>query len=448
MEAEALPTDELVRKYDYPVPRYTSYPAATQWDEHIDAGDYAQGLADATGRDTPLSVYVHVPFCRSLCSYCGCNVVVGREHSEADAYLALVAEEMRHVAVAIGSNRRISQLHWGGGTPNFLTEEQIQRLWGALAQHWAFEPDAEAAIEVNPATCTESQLECLRSLGFNRVSFGVQDLDPHVQRAVLRANVGPRLSRLMDKARALGFRGINFDLIYGLPEQTPERWERTLDRVLEVGPDRVACYAFAFLPDSLPHQRTLDAKAIPSGSAKLGLFRRAYARMLDAGYSAIGMDHFARQDDELALAQRRHTLRRNFQGYTQSSATDVVAFGASAISDVGGLYAQNARELDAYGAAVRQGSFATRRGMKLTEDDVRRRRVIEQLMCNFQIPLGGDARYFASELEHLRAFEADGLVRVGQDEVQVSPLGRFFVRQVAQVFDRYSVPARRAAAGV
>jgi oxygen-independent coproporphyrinogen-3 oxidase len=448
LQAQVEPPDWLVEKYDRPAPRYTSYPPAPTWTVAVDAAIHAQQIEDSAPRAAPLSVYVHVPFCRALCSYCGCNVVVRKSRRDADGYLDWLEKEMAHAGQLLQGKRRAVQLHWGGGTPNFLEEAQMTRLWNALASSIPIATDAEVSVELNPATCTANQLVHLRGLGFNRVSFGVQDLDPRVQRAVRRAPVGPHVRELMGTARELGFSGINFDLIYGLPAQTPERWGRTLDAVLELGPDRLAVYAFAFMPDAMPHQRLIDGETVPRGKDKLSLFRQAYRQLVGAGYQSIGMDHFARADDELSLAQARGVLRRNFQGYTVSSAPDVVAFGASAISDIGGVYTQNAHALQAYGDAVSRGAFATERGRRLTVDDLRRRNVIQRLMCNLRAELGSDANAFGTSLERLRPYEEDGLVKVCGTEVSVTPIGRFFVRNIAQLFDAYSAPAAEMASGI
>jgi len=436
--------DALLKKYEGQVPRYTSYPPASEWVDSIDAYDFARGLIGAAEHPGPLSLYVHIPFCRTLCSYCGCNVVVGKGHESADAYLRTVAHEVRNAAGLLGSRRNVIQLHWGGGTPTFLDERQLSELWFSLFERFKLAGGAEVSVEVNPATCTLSQLERLAQLGFNRISFGVQDLDPVVQRAVRRANVGPRLEELSQAARKLGFRGINYDLIYGLPGQTLESWDRTLDRILELRPDRLAVYAFAFLPEQMPHQQQLDASAIPAAGPKAALFRRAWERLTKGGYTSIGMDHFALPDDELSRAQQQGKLRRNFQGYTAAPATDVVAFGPSAISDIDGLYAQNIRELEGYAHAVQAKRFATLRGYRLTADDRVRRRVIEEIMCNFTCDLGSLSPW-AREVEGLKTFVDDGLVSLEGGRVTVTPPGRFFVRNIAHVFH---APASKVTAAV
>jgi oxygen-independent coproporphyrinogen-3 oxidase len=436
----ARPRDELIRKYDVPGPRYTSYPTVPAWNSGFGPAEFAHQLEEAghEDRNEPLSLYLHIPFCRKLCMYCGCNIVITRDSKRADAYLKRVSTELDLLASRLGDRRNLSQIQWGGGTPTFLTEPQIDQLWRAITTRFHVLPDAEVAIEVNPATTRNSQLTELRGLGFNRLSMGIQDFDPQVQHTINRVQSIEETSSLLQHARALGFSGINFDLIYGLPHQTPERWQRTIEAVLAMRPDRFAVYAFAYLPETLRHQRKLPVSAMPSGATKLDLLWAAHQAFSQAGYESIGMDHFALPEDELAKAQARRKLRRNFQGYTVSSAPDVIAVGVSAISDVHGAYAQNSRALPDYDRALDAHELATTRGFHLTPDDQRRRAVIESLMCNFWVDLGPDGEsYFALELERLGPFQADGLVKVDGSQVQLLHWGRFFMRNVAMVFDAH-----------
>jgi oxygen-independent coproporphyrinogen-3 oxidase len=429
--------DALLQRLDVPIPRYTSYPTAPVWSEGIGRRAYADALRQAAKRpDAPLSIYVHIPFCRERCSFCGCNVVISRTANSADAYLGSLMREMDAVADLLGDRRSVSQIHWGGGTPTFLEERQIEALWGAITRRFRVLPDAEVAIEIDPKVTSRSQVELLRRLGFNRMSMGVQDLDPAVQEAISRIQTPEETREALERARALGFRGINFDLIYGLPRQTPQSWKRTLAQVLEMSPDRAAVYAFAHVPDVRPNQKRLPLAELPRGTSKLELFRIAWEMFTSAGYRPIGMDHFARADDELAQAQARRSLTRNFQGYSVRAAADVVAFGVSAISDVGGVYAQNTHSITKYKDSIAEGELATERGFASSADDVRRRGIITQLMCNFHVDLGAEAeREFAPELQRLR--ELGDLVQVSGSEVEVTPLGRIFVRNVASIFDAY-----------
>jgi oxygen-independent coproporphyrinogen III oxidase len=431
--------DALLRRLDVPVPRYTSYPTAPVWSDSIGPGEFRAALSRAAARtDAPLSLYFHIPFCRERCSFCGCNVVIARSTATADRYLASLMREMDTVADLLGERRSVTQIHWGGGTPTFLEERQIETLWTAITRRFRVLPEAEVAVEIDPKVTSRSQLALLRSLGFNRLSMGVQDLDPRVQDAISRIQTPEETRDMLDTARALGFRGINFDLIYGLPRQTPLSWSTTISQVLEMGPDRAAVYAFAHVPDVRPNQKRLPVAELPRALDKLALFRIAWEAFTRAGYRPIGMDHFARESDELAEAQSRRVLTRNFQGYSVRAAGDVIAFGASGISDVGGLYAQNTHGLPRYESAVNGGALATERGVQLTADDLRRRQIITQLMCNFHVDLGASAQVeFASELKRLRELAAEGLVAVNGNEVEVTPLGRIFVRNVASIFDAY-----------
>lgn len=432
------PTEDMVLRYDLAAPRYTSYPTVPEWTSSFGPEDHALKLEEAGREDpsSPLSVYVHLPFCREMCTYCGCNVVITGDSSKADRYIDHLALEMDLAAGRLGPRRIVAQLHWGGGTPTFLTEEQITRLFDELRRRFALAPDAEVAIEVDPVVTSGDKLALLRRLGFNRLSMGVQDFDERVQQAVNRIQPAEETRALLERARSLGFSGVNFDMIYGLPHQTPESWGRTLERVLSMRPDRFAFYSFAYLPELRPHQKKIDRSWLPTGSAKLALFLQAYKRLVAAGYKPIGMDHFALPEDELARAQARRALGRNFQGYTVTAAKDSVGFGATGISDVRGSFSQNVRPLGRYYAAVESGRFATERGIRLTEDDVRRRRVITQIMCNFWVDLGSD-HPFDRELERLREFEKDGLLTIHGAQLELSPLGRLFVRNVAAVFDTY-----------
>jgi oxygen-independent coproporphyrinogen-3 oxidase len=440
------PSEELMRRYDVPGPRYTSYPTVPEWRHDLGSDAFAERLeaAGRAGQAAPLSLYVHLPFCRSLCWYCGCNVVIAQDACATERYLDQLVMEMDLVGERLGFRRSLSQVHWGGGTPTFLSEAQLERLWTEITRRFTLLPDAEVAVEVHPAVTTPAQLTLLRQLGFNRVSMGLQDFNPRVQAATNRLQTPEQTRALLEHARALGFSGVNFDLIYGLPHQEPEGWAHTLSQVLQMRPDRLAVYSFAYMPEVLKHQRRMPAEAIPSGRAKLDLLRAAYGTFVGAGYRPIGMDHFAVPEDELARAQEQRMLGRNFQGYTVKWAADVVALGSTGISDVAGAYFQNVRQLPRYAANLKQGRFATERGIYLSEDDKRRRAVITQLMCNFWVDLGSDAEsYFELELERLRTFEEDGLVLRTGTQLELTPLGRLFVRNVAMVFDAYLAWAER-----
>jgi len=429
-----------IARYEQPGPRYTSYPTVPQWNARFGPAEYAAKLSEAAreGASSPLSLYFHLPFCRHMCAFCGCNVVVTRDSTKADEYLTHLEQELALAAERLGKRRQISQLHLGGGTPTFLREDQLARLWRAIGTHFLIRSDAELAVEVNPVVTSTRQLALLHSFGFNRLSMGVQDFDRDVQEAIERNQSFELTAGMVADARRIGFRGINLDLVYGLPLQTQNKWERTLRRIAEIRPDRIAVYSFAYVPDLKPHQKRLPIEQLPHGEAKLSLFGAAYNAFVDAGYRPIGMDHFALPDDELSIAQDARTLWRNFQGYTIKAATDVIAFGITGISDVQGAYAQNIRPLPQYYRAISGGRFATVRGALLSDDDRRRRSVITDLMCNFWVDLGVDGLdYFQPELEDLLKLEREGLVTVRGPEVELTSLGRVFVRNVAMVFDAY-----------
>lgn len=441
-----------VSAYDVAGPRYTSYPTAPEWSADFGPADYARALERASGAPEPLSLYVHIPFCWSMCSYCGCNVIVTRDPARADAYLDLVEQEVVLVAERLGARRQVAQMHLGGGTPTFLDPVQLERLFGIIGRHFELTDDVESTVEINPAVTHRDHIETLHQLGVNRLSFGVQDFDPRVQDSIGRVQSFAETRAMLDLARGLGYRSINFDLIYGLPHQSPRSWARTLDQVIELAPDRLAIYGFAFVPDFKPHQRKLPADAMPEGPARLDLFRQAWRALSHAGYASIGMDHFAAPHDPLARAAREGRLWRNFQGYTVQRAPETVAFGVSAISDIGGTFAQSPRRMSQYRDLVSSGRLPVARGLELTAEDRARRRLITQLMCNLSLDLGPAALDdYAFELDALAPLATDGLLDMlsgpdGAVELRVTPLGRLFLRNIAMPFDarlRTHSPATR-----
>jgi oxygen-independent coproporphyrinogen-3 oxidase len=437
----------LLRKLEVPAPRYTSYPTVPVWSETFGPDAHARALtALGAAGDEPLSLYVHIPFCRERCSFCGCNVVVSRDRAKAEAYLDVLTRELRLMAGFLGARRRLSRLHLGGGTPTFLDEAQLERLWYAITAELTPEPDAEIALEIDPAVTTRGQLALLGQLGFNRISLGVQDLDPSVQQAIGRIQSFEQTAASVETARANGFRSINLDLIYGLPRQTESSFARTLDQVASLAPDRLAVFSLAYVPEARPNQRRLPIHELPTGAAKLALLEQAQRRLHALGYRAIGFDHFARPHDELARALDEGTLWRDFQGFTTRRAPATVAVGVSGISDLGGAYAQNGRSLAGYARAIAEGRLYTERGLLLTDDDRQRRTIIVDLLCNGRADLGEDAgARFASELEQLAPLAADGLVLTDGRFVRLTTLGRTFARNVAMVFDAYLGGAERPA---
>lgn len=444
---QEVQTRELIAKYDRPGPRYTSYPTVPAWTPEFDGEALGQKLDEAAsaGDHLPLSLYAHLPFCREMCTYCGCNVVISSNRERHEEYVEVIRAEIDLVADRLGGRNELLQIHYGGGTPTSLDEALLLHLWDKITERFRISRDAEIAVEIDPVVTSREQLALLRGMGFNRLSLGVQDFTPEVQRAVNRIQSVEETDRLVDYARALGYGGINFDLIYGLPYQRLETFKETIDEVIRLSPDRVAIFSYAHVPHLRAHQRKIDERTLPQGEEKYALFEHARDRLLSEGWVAIGMDHFAKETDELAIAQRERRLSRSFQGYTVRQASDIVAVGATAIADLQGAYAQNVRPLGEYYEAIRAGRFATEKGAWLTPDDRLRRDAITQIMCNFHLDLqalgrahGVDATSaLQGSLEQLREMEEDGLVRIGADEVEVTQLGQAFVRPIAMAFDAW-----------
>jgi oxygen-independent coproporphyrinogen-3 oxidase len=441
-----IPSWDLIKKYDRPGPRYTSYPTAPEWTEAFGPAQFEDHLARANREAGPLSIYVHIPFCREMCRFCGCNVIATHDRTRADGYLDVLEKEVGMVASRLPDRRRASQLHWGGGTPTFLDEAQLARCHEIIARHFEFTPDVEKAIEIDPAITTRSQIEALARLGFNRISMGVQDFDDKVQQVVGRIQGEKETTDLVLAARENGFKGVNLDLIYGLPYQTPETWRRTLDRILAIHPDRLAVFGFAYVPWSKPHQRLLPQEALPKTEQRVELFLAAVETFTKAGYRLIGLDHFAIESDELARAREGGYLYRNFQGYTVRPADDTVAFGMTSISDVGGAYAQNAHRLKDWKAKVEAGVLPVERGAAMSGDDVMRRFAINRVMCLLRLDLREIGERFGPEARAaleadlrggVRELVEDGLVAFDGDLLRVTPLGQLLVRNVAMLFDAY-----------
>ncbi len=442
---------ELLRRFDVPGPRYTSYPTADRFVEAFTASDYGQALAQrATGAALPflplsLSLYVHIPFCESLCYYCACNKIITKHHNRSAAYLRYLGREVDLHTQQLGQGQTVTQLHLGGGTPTFLSDDELAELMAMLRRSFTLAPDGEYSIEVDPRTVDAARLRTLSGLGFNRLSFGVQDFDPDVQKAVHRIQPFAQVRELMAQARELHFDSINVDLIYGLPLQTPESFARTLDQVLQLRPDRIALYAYAHLPERFKPQRRIHAADLPGAAAKLAMLAQSLAAFEAAGYVYIGMDHFALPEDALAVAKRQGRLHRNFQGYSTQPDCDLIGLGVSAIGRIGATYSQNAKTMDEYCDHLDQGRLPVVRGLALNRDDLARRAVIMALMCQGQVIFESieqawllDFRsYFAAELEQLRGLADAGLVLLDESGIEVTAQGWFFVRAVAMVFDRH-----------
>ncbi len=445
---------ELLTKYATNAPRYTSYPTAVDWSKEFEGSAYPELLAQAATRSGPLSVYVHLPFCAELCLFCGCNMVVSRNLSRIDDYLDCLEIEFETVGKSGVGSRVVRQYHWGGGTPTQLNLEQIERVQRAFSRWFRFSSDAEVGLEVDPRVTTREQIRLLAQLGFNRISLGVQDFDPQVQQAIKRVQSEAETRAVVDAAREYGMGSVNIDLIYGLPHQNEAGFERTVERVLAIRPERVALFHYAHVPWMKGHQEAMDASAMPSSELKLSIFLRAIEQFRSAGYEYIGLDHFALPSDEMAIAHREHSLGRNFMGYTTKRGDDMLSLGVSSIGDVSGCFVQNSPKELEYKALVRERGFATHRGHRLTPEDQLRRDVILALMCNGRIDKGAvEARhgiafdpYFARELSELIPLEDDGLVRCESGALVVTELGQLFLRNVALPFDRYYA-ARKAAGG-
>lgn len=440
---------ELLQRYDRPGPRYTSYPTAVEFTDRFDECAYRGRLEAAAGiPDKPLSLYVHLPFCEARCTYCGCMTIITRKHEVAERYLQYLEREIEMLAERLQERRMVVQHHWGGGTPTYLSLAEIERLYSVVARQFSIDPGAETAIEIDPRVTSRDQLQLLRSLGFNRLSMGVQDFTPEVQDAIGRHQSEALTRDLYDYARSIGFDAINVDLIYGLPRQSVETFTRTLMAVTAMRPDRIAVYSYAHVPWLRAHQTRINQAELPLGDRKLELIGAAIDTFVGAGYMAIGMDHFALEDDELAVAARQRRLHRNFMGYTTRPATDMVGVGLSAIGDLCGAFAQNVKKLPQYYAAIDRGRLPIERGYMLTDDDCIRRHVIGELMCNFFVDrravgekfgIDFDA-YFASEIDALSAVGgpvSDGFLHINEEGLEISRDGRLFVRNICMHFDRY-----------
>jgi len=440
---------ELLQRYDVPGPRYTSYPTADRFVEAFGEQDYLQALEQrrqgVASRRLPLSLYVHVPFCASLCYYCACNKIITKHHDKALTYLDYLEREVALHVHHMGTGHAVSQLHLGGGSPTFLNDQDLERLLAMLRESFNVVPGGETSIEIDPRTVTRARLQHVHRLGFNRLSFGVQDFEPAVQVAVHRIQPAWQVFDLVAASREIGFESVNVDLIYGLPRQSQETFARTLQQVCQLRPDRIALYAYAHLPERFKPQRRIDAQHLPSTADKVGMLSDALAVLMDAGYVYVGMDHFALPDDALAVAKRQGRLHRNFQGYSTQPDGDLIALGVSSIGRVGATYSQNAKTLDDYYDLLDQGRFPVVRGLALSRDDIVRRSIIMALMCQgavlFEsIELAHLVHFksaFAAELERLEPLQSQGLVVVDDAGIQVTEMGWFFVRGIAMVFDRY-----------
>ena len=438
---------DLIVRYGGRGPRYTSYPTALQFNDELTEVDYRAKAKESNDTDVPLSLYIHIPFCHSLCYYCGCNKIVTRNEDRVARYMEMLYKEIDMQSELFAKDRKVEQLHFGGGTPTYLDKEQLGALMDHLRASFNFDTSGERefSIEVDPRTVDEERIQELWDLGFNRLSLGIQDFDVQVQKAVNRAQSPDEVQALMDSARAAGFGSISFDLIYGLPHQTVASFDKTLDVAIAMKPDRLAVYNYAHLPQRFKGQRMINADDIPSPETKLDLLHHTIDKLCDAGFVYIGMDHFALPEDELVLAQKDGTLQRNFQGYSTHRQCDLVALGVSGIGSIGNMFAQNSVTTMEYEEIIERGELPIVKGLLIDDDDLIRAAVIQDLMCydslsfdDFGAQHGIDFRkYFASEIGKLDILEKDGLIELSEAGISITPSGRLLLRNIAMTFDRY-----------
>lgn len=450
MDQKQLFDLELIRRYDKAGPRYTSYPTAVQFTSDFGPDDYKAWAEKSNQRagNKPLSLYFHIPFCDTLCFYCGCNKVVTKRREKAEPYLQRLYKEMEMQSAMFDSDRMVDQLHWGGGTPTFISHDQMRELMAQTRKHFKLHDDdtGEYSIEIDPREVTEETFDVLRSIGFNRISLGVQDLNPVVQKAVNRIQPEEVTQRAMENVRKFGFKSLSVDLIYGLPFQTIDSFEKTLARMIELSPDRMSIFNYAHLPEMFMPQRRIREEDLPVAADKLQILHNTIDQLTDAGYVYIGMDHFAKPDDELAIAQRDETLYRNFQGYSTHSDCDLIGMGITSIGMVGNSYSQNVKTLEEYYEIIDAGQLPVFRGLELNEDDILRREVITRLICHFHLDKSKIEnefgiefdKYFVSSLQQLETMEKDGLVELGDKDIKVLTPGRLLIRNICMAFDFYA----------
>lgn len=440
---------DLLKKYDQPLPRYTSYPPATELKPDFEDVDFRAAIAVGNDKTTPLSLYCHIPFCESACYFCGCNTVITQRKTVAEPYLDYMICNIQQIASLIDRKRAVHQLHWGGGTPNYLSLKQVETLWNTIHEHFRFDENAEISIEVNPRSLDRNYLLFLRKLGFNRISFGIQDFNDQVQEAVNRLQPEAMLFQTMDWMREVGFESVNVDLIYGLPYQVLATFKDTIAKTSQLNPDRIAVFNFAYVPWMKPVQRKISQATLPSPSEKLKILQMTIEELTAHGYCFIGMDHFAKPNDELAITQQAGQLHRNFQGYTTKPESDLYGFGMTSISMLHNVYTQNHKRLKDFYRSLDSGSLPIEKGVCLNRDDIIRRSVIMELMCQFRLSkqtleekyhLGFDLdfdQYFSQETPQLEALTVDGLIKRFPGGIEVTPVGRLLIRNIVSVFDTY-----------
>ncbi|BAY93422.1 oxygen-independent coproporphyrinogen III oxidase [Tolypothrix sp. LEGE 11397] len=448
---------ELLRKYDQALPRYTSYPPATELQENFGELDLRSGIAVGNYKNTPLSLYFHIPFCETACYFCGCNTIITQKKEIVEPYLNYVVRNLEQFSGVISSKRKVHQLHFGGGTPNYLTMQQMDFLWNKINRQFRLDEQAEFSIEINPRYVDKNYIFFLKNLGFNRISFGIQDFNTQVQEAINRVQPEKMLFDVMEWIRDAGFESVNVDLIYGLPYQSLATFKNTIEKTLKLDPDRVAVFNFAYVPWMKPIQRKIPQSELPQASEKLEILKMTIEELTGNGYWFIGMDHFAKPNDELTIAQQQGQLHRNFQGYTTKPESDLFGFGITSISMLHDVYVQNIKQLKSYYQAIDTGLMPIEKGVSLNRDDILRRTVIMELMCQFQLSINDVEEkyhiafdtdfneYFARELSELRLLEADGLIRMIPNGIEVTPSGRLLIRNIASVFDAHTKKRKNAA---
>lgn len=439
----------LLKKYDQSIPRYTSYPPATELHSEFPETDFQDSIARGNAQLNPLSLYCHIPFCETACYFCGCNTIITQQKQVAQPYLNYLKQNIQQISQLINPQRRVNQLHWGGGTPNYLNVNQIEMLWSALTQHFTFADNPEISIEVNPRFLDKNYIFFLKTLGFNRISFGIQDFNPQVQDAINRIQPEKMLFQAMEWIKEAGFESVNVDLIYGLPYQTLETFRETVKKTIKLDPERIAVFNFAYVPRLIAVQKNIDPKMLPSTAEKLAILQMTIEELTANGYVYIGMDHFAKPKDELAIAQKEGKLHRNFQGYTTKPESELLGFGITSISMLNDVYIQNHKKLKPYYNAIENHQLPLEKGVKLNQDDLIRRTVIMELMCQFSVDtnhleekynLGCEIdfyRYFQAEIAPLKALENDGLIELHSSGLEVTAKGKLLIRNIASVFDYY-----------
>jgi len=449
MEESVIISGDLIKKYDFSGPRYTSYPTAVQFTENFKLLDYRHCVHDTNSELIPrsLSLYIHLPFCDTVCYYCACNKIITKNKQHAKPYLENLHKEIKYQGAIFDDDRIVEQLHWGGGTPTFISHQQMYDLMGTIRENFNLRDDGheEYSIEIDPRTLEEDTLSVLRRIGFNKVSFGVQDFNPEVQKAVNRIQSYEDTKSVIKNARDNNFCTINIDLIYGLPLQTESSFTETLEKVIELSPERISIYNYAHLPHLFKTQKQIREQDLPSANEKIKILQQAIALLTEAGYVYIGMDHFSKPDDELAIAQKNGNLYRNFQGYSTHANCDVVGMGITSISKIGDCYSQNVKTLDEYDEVISAGKIPVFRGYMLDTDDLLRREVIARLICHFRLEfdqieelyISDFNRYFFNEMKEIKSMESDGLLSVDNEKIEVSQTGRFFIRNICSVFDKY-----------